>query len=80
ELVNTGTTQQTTSTTERREPVKVNGNSINDTNTTNHDEFDAGLTSKIQRANSIVIPLANDKYAGTLCCHDNQLLYNEIDS
>ncbi|CAF3100901.1 unnamed protein product [Rotaria socialis] len=80
ELVNTDTTQQTTSTTENRESVRVNGNSINDANTTNHEEFDAGLTRQIQRANSIVIPVANDRYAGTLCCHDNQLLYNEIDS
>jgi hypothetical protein len=41
------------------------------------DEFDAGLTAHIQRRNPIIIPANNDRFAGTLCAHKNQLLYND---
>ncbi|CAF2762541.1 unnamed protein product [Rotaria sp. Silwood2] len=46
---------------------------------TNNDEFDAGQTRQIQRVNTILIAVNNDKYAGTICCHNNQLIYNDYD-
>ncbi|CAF3316612.1 unnamed protein product [Rotaria socialis] len=40
------------------------------------DNFNQGLTSNIELENPIIIPTHNDTFAGTLCCHDSQLLYN----
>ncbi|CAF1617823.1 unnamed protein product [Rotaria sp. Silwood1] len=54
-------------------------NETHSNDSTNHDEFDAGQTRKIQRVNPILIPVNNDKYAGTICCHNNQLIYNDYD-
>ncbi|CAF1507490.1 unnamed protein product [Adineta steineri] len=42
-----------------------------------NDEFEAGYTANIQRRNVIIIRTENDKFVGTVCCHDNQLLYND---
>ncbi|CAF2588305.1 unnamed protein product [Rotaria sp. Silwood2] len=41
--------------------------------------MDADETYRIQRINSIIVPTNNDKYGGTICCHDNQLIYNDYD-
>ena len=45
----------------------------------NHDEFDAGYTRRIQRTNPIIIPTRNDKFAATVCSHNNELLFNNYD-
>jgi hypothetical protein len=62
-------------------PELTNTTSPNDnvTESTTNDEFDAGHTQHIQRANPILISTINDKFAGTVCCHNNQLLYNDFD-
>ncbi|CAF4547051.1 unnamed protein product, partial [Rotaria magnacalcarata] len=39
-------------------------------------DFDPGLISNIEMESSIIISTHNDTFAGTLCCHDSQLLYN----
>jgi len=67
ELTNTNDTTNTS---------KTNGTTYE---TTNHDEFEAGQTRYIQRINPILIPSNNDKFAATVCCHNNQLLYNDYD-
>ena len=41
------------------------------------DEFEAGQTVHIQRRNPITISVNNDRHVGTICCHENQLLYND---
>ncbi|CAF0869615.1 unnamed protein product [Adineta ricciae] len=41
------------------------------------DQFDPGYTSSIIRQNPTVINSQNDKFAGTLCCYENQLLFND---
>ena len=43
------------------------------------DEFDAGSTTSIQRRNPIIISATNDRSVATICCHRNQLLYNDND-
>ncbi|UJR15656.1 hypothetical protein I4U23_002592 [Adineta vaga] len=40
------------------------------------DEFEAGYTANIERRNPIMIAADNDKFVGTVCCYENQLLYN----
>ncbi|CAF2372672.1 unnamed protein product [Rotaria sp. Silwood2] len=45
--------------------------------TQEHDDFDAGRTVNIQRENPIIISITHDNFVGTVCCHDNQLLYND---
>jgi hypothetical protein len=59
----------------------TNTTKINDTTieTTDHDEFEAGQTRFIQRVNPISISTNNDQYAATICCHNNQLIYNDYD-
>ncbi|CAF0783912.1 unnamed protein product [Rotaria sordida] len=57
--------------------VTYTNDSINDN--TNHDEFDAGQTRQIQRINPILISVNNDRYVGAICCHNNQLIYNDYD-
>jgi hypothetical protein len=47
------------------------------TDSTDQDEFEAGLTAHIQRRNPIIISANNDRFAGTLCSHKNQLVYND---
>lgn len=39
-------------------------------------DLEAGLTANIQRENPIRIPTTGDECVGTLCCHNNQLLYS----
>jgi hypothetical protein len=46
------------------------------TDSVKNDEFEAGETAIVQRRNPIIIPTNNDKFAGTICCHENQLLFN----
>jgi hypothetical protein len=46
---------------------------------TNSDEFEAGQTRYIRRTNPILISTNNDKYSATICCHVNQLIYNNYD-
>ena len=41
------------------------------------DEFDAGETANIQRKDPIIIPITNDRFVATVCCYENQLLYND---
>ncbi|CAF0814803.1 unnamed protein product [Adineta ricciae] len=41
------------------------------------DQFDSGYTSSIIRHNPTIINSHNDKFAGTLCCYENQLLFND---
>jgi hypothetical protein len=47
------------------------------TDSTDHDEFEVGQTANIQRQNPIRIAINNDRFAATICCHENQLLYND---
>jgi hypothetical protein len=54
--------------------VNIN-NSI--TASTDQDEFEAGYTTNIQRRNPIIIATNNDRFVATVCCHENQLLYND---
>ena len=49
------------------------------TDNNEHDEFDAGLTARIQRQQVIFIAANNDGYTGTVCCHDDELLYIDHD-
>lgn len=39
--------------------------------------FHTGQTDNIERRNPITIPVESDKSAGTICCHENQLIYND---
>jgi hypothetical protein len=41
------------------------------------DEFEAGQTANIQRRNPIILPINNDRYVATVCCNENQLLFND---
>ncbi|UJR30987.1 hypothetical protein I4U23_018498 [Adineta vaga] len=54
-------------------------NGVHETENTSSDEFDCGKTGRIQRSGAIIIPTTSEKYAGTICCHDNQLIYNAYD-
>ncbi|CAF0796830.1 unnamed protein product [Rotaria sp. Silwood1] len=45
--------------------------------TLGHDDFDVGETVNIERNNPKIIPVTHDNYAGTVCCHNNQLVYND---
>ncbi|CAF1300297.1 unnamed protein product [Adineta ricciae] len=58
-----------------------NGNRENGitTDTTFPDDLDCGKTDHIQRTNPLIIPTTSEKYAGTICCHNKQLLYNTYD-
>lgn len=77
ELVNTTMTNQAVSSNNTQ--ALVNGNHINDVSTAEGD-FEPGLTQKIQRTDPIKISATNDKFAGTVFIHDNELLYNDYDS
>lgn len=59
----------------------TNGDKANDIgyDDANHDEFDPGTTRRIQRANPIIIPAANDRFTATVASYNNQLLYNTVD-
>jgi hypothetical protein len=70
----------------RTEPPRLTQPTVELTNThdaptesTTSDEFEAGHTRHIQRVNPILISTVNDKFAGTTCCHGNQLIYNDYD-
>ncbi|CAF0983497.1 unnamed protein product [Rotaria sordida] len=41
------------------------------------DDFDAGQTVNIARQSLLTIPITHDNYMGTICCYNNQLLYND---
>lgn len=43
---------------------------------TPQDAFDTGLTNNISRQDALIISTNNDKYASTLCCYNDQLLFN----
>jgi len=61
-------------------PVQLTNNiNVNNSTTesTDHDEFEAGQTANIQRRNPIIIATNNDRFVATVCCHENQLLYND---
>jgi hypothetical protein len=64
-----------------REPPVPLTNNVNVYNSTtiseDHDEFEAGQTVNIQRQNPIIIAINNDRFVATVCCHKNQLLYND---
>ncbi|CAF1193554.1 unnamed protein product [Adineta ricciae] len=49
------------------------------TDTTYPDDLDCGKTDHIQRTDPLMIPTTSEKYAGTICCHNKQLLYNTYD-
>ena len=65
------------------EPVKTDIKETNqqvepkDNDTT--DEFDPGLSRHIARKTITTIPAKNDRHAGTVCSHENQLLYVDYD-
>lgn len=68
------------------EPLSNNNtsNNNNESNSTavstERDEFEAGQTVSIDRRNPTIIRAENDKYASTVCCYDNQLIYNDFNS
>jgi hypothetical protein len=67
-------------TTNIEPPVQLTNNiNVNNSTTvsTDHDEFEAGQTANIQRRNPIIIATNNDRSVATVCCHENQLLYND---
>jgi hypothetical protein len=63
--------------TEPAVDLKNSNNATSDS--TDYDEFEPGQTRHIQRVNPILIPTNNDKFAATVCCHNNQLIYNNYD-
>jgi len=57
--------------------LKKSNNATSDS--TDDEELKAGQTHHIQRVNPILIPTNHDKFAATICCHNNQLIYNDYD-
>lgn len=49
------------------------------TESMSQDEFDAGQTRHIDRQNVTILDVSNDKFAATVCSHNNQLIYNNFD-